>query len=158
MKRGIVGVLASAGGFIAGYFLPTLAFVLVYLVSRTPPPGGGSLVFEETVMVFYLAGVYALVGSIAYTAITSASRNWRQRPPREVAAISALVGVAGQLLNWTGLSLIAMLPLMRVFPGRFGMVLGIAMPGVIVGVAVLIWSATRKAKVPAAAGNADGKT
>ena len=158
MKRGIVGVLAAAGGFIAGYFLPTIAFMLVFLASRTPAPQRHGSVFEETVMVFWLAGVYALVGSIAYTAITSASRNWRQRPPREVAAISALAGVAGQILNWTGLPLIALMPFMRVFPGKVGLVLGIAMPGVIVGIAVLIWSATRAVEAPAAAADADGKT
>jgi hypothetical protein len=158
MKRDIVGVIASAGGFILGYLLPTLAFMLVYLVSGTPQPEGRGSVFEQTVTVFYFAGVYALVGSIAYTAITAASRNWRQRPPREAAAISVLVGVVGQILNWTGLSLFALVPLMRVFPGKVGMVLGTAMPGIIVGVAVLIWSATRTAKVPAAAGNADDKT
>ena len=158
MKRGVVGALASVGGFIAGYFLPTLAFMLVYLVSRTPAPEGRGSVFEQTVMVFWLAGVYAIVGSIAYAAITAASRNWRQRPPREVAAISALVGVAGQILNWTGLSLIALLPFMRVFPGKVGMALGIAMPGIIAGVAVLIWSATRPERGPVAATDAGGRT
>jgi hypothetical protein len=156
MKRGIVGALASAGGFIAGYFLPTIAFMLVFMVDRPRSPERHGPMFDETVMVFWLAGVYAVVGSVAYTAITSASRNWRQRPPREVAAISALVGVAGQILNWTGLSLIALMPFMRVFLGKIGLTLGIAMPGVIVGIAVLIWSATRRG--PVAATDADGKT
>jgi hypothetical protein len=158
MKRGIAGVLASAGGFVTGYFLPTLAFMLVYLVSRTPSPDGRGSVFDDTLMVLYLAGAYALLGSVAYTAITAASRNWRQRPAREVVAISALAGVAGQILNWTGLSLIALLPFIRVLPRNASTLLGIAMPGIIAGVAVLIWSATRPAKAPLAAPDADRKT
>jgi drug/metabolite transporter (DMT)-like permease len=112
-------------------------------------------VFDDTLMVLYLAGAYALLGAIAYTAIASASRNWRQRPAREVVAISALVGVAGQILNWTGLSLIPLLPFIRMLPRHVSTVLGIAMPGIIIGVAILIWSATRRAKAPEVAPGAD---
>ena len=116
MKRGIIGALASAGGFVAGYFIPTLAFILVYFLGRTPSASGRAAVVDDTLMVLYLAAAYALAGATVYAAITLVSRNWRQRPPGKVAAISALVGVVAQILNWTGLSIVAMVPLMHVLP------------------------------------------
>ena len=146
MKRAIEGALASAGGFILGYFVPTIAFMVVYFAGRmsaaTPRPS----VFEETVMVVYLAGVYAVVDAIVYCAITSLSRNWRSRPRRQVAAISGGLGVAAQIVNWTGLALMPLLPLLSFLPGKASMLAGIAMPGVLAGAAVLLWSALRPPK------------
>src|SRR3954462_9836414 len=113
MNKTVRGLLTSAGAFLAGYFLPTIAFMIVYFVSPRPAAQSGDSVFEQTLMVFYLAGVYALAGCIAYAAITAASRNWRERAARRVALVSALMGVVAQLLNWTGLSMIAALPVMR---------------------------------------------
>jgi hypothetical protein len=156
MNKTVRGVLASGGGFLAGYFLPTIAFMVVYFISPRAGVQTRDPVFEQTLMVLYLAGVYALAGCIAYAAITAASRNWRERAARRVAPISALMGVIAQLLNWTGLSFIAALPVMRMFPGKVGNVVSIAMPGVIVGVAVLIWAVARKPAAPPGTAGADG--
>jgi len=147
--------LAAGGGYVAGYFIPTLAFIAVYYLGRAPSASGHTSTVGDTLMVMYLAAAYALAGGIAYTAIASASRNWRQRPARQAAAISAAVGVAGQILNWTGLSIVALLPLVHVLPRNVTTVLGIAMPGVVCGVAVLIWSAARPAGTPVAGPGAD---
>ena len=156
MNKSVRGMLASGGGFLAGYFLPTIAFMVVYFASPRTGARANDPVLEQTLMVLYLAGVYALAGCIAYVAITAASRNWRERAPMRIAPISALMGVAAQLLNWTGLSLIAALPVMRVFPGKVGNMVGVAMPGIIAGVVVLVWAVARKPKVPIAIAGPDG--
>jgi hypothetical protein len=130
--------------------------MVVYFVSPRPAEKARDPVFEQTLMVFYLAGVYALAGCIAYAAITAASRNWRKRAPRQVVPISVFVGAIAQLLNWTGLSLIAALPVMRIFPGTVGKIVAIAMPGVIVGLAVLIWAIARKPAMPVGTTGPDG--
>jgi hypothetical protein len=157
MNKAVKGVLASGGGFIAGYFLPTIAFMIVFFIGPRSTAQARDPVLEQTLMVLYLAGVYALAGCIFYAAITAASRNWRERAPKRVAPISALMGVVAQLLNWTGLSLIAALPVMRIFPGRVGNFVAIAMPGIIAGVAVLIWAVMRKPAAPPGTTGTDGQ-
>ena len=96
-------------------------------------------------------GIYAL----AYAAITAASRNWRQRSPRQVALLSALAGALAQILHWTGLALIVLAPLTHRVPHHFSMALGVAMPGVVAGYAVLLSAAMRRGKAPATAAEAD---
>src|ERR1700748_793336 len=85
--------LASAGGFVLGYFLPTIAFLIVYFAGRavshdTRAPGA-----DDSLMVIYLAGVYAFASAIVFAAITSASRHWRMRSSRRAAGIGAIAGV-----------------------------------------------------------------
>ena len=143
------GALASAGGFIAGYLMPALLFMMAGFGSRAPITSGRA-VGEEVMLFLYYVGVYALAGAIAYAAITAASRNWRQRSPGQVALVSALAGAFAQILNWTGLALIVLLPLTRVFPHNFAMVLGVAMPGVVVGGAVVLWTSSRRTEVSGA--------
>jgi hypothetical protein len=156
MNKTVRGLMMSGGAFLGGYFLPTIAFMIVYFVGPRPAPRSGDPVFEQMLMVFYLAGVYALAGCIAYAAITAASRNWRERAARRIALVSALMGVVAQLLNWTGLSLIAAVPVMRIFPGKVGNAVAIAMPGILAGIAVLIWAATRKPAAAVSSAGVDG--
>lgn len=143
MKQRITTALASAAGFVCGYFIPTLAFLLVYFFGMTesakgrgPAPGG-------SMMVIYVAFAYALAGAIAYALVTALARDWCARPAKQVFAISVLTGVVAQILNWTGLSLGLLLPLMHVLPHKVATALGIALPGVVCGVAVLAWSLVR---------------
>lgn len=148
MKRAISGLLVSGGGFIAGFITPALLFMIVSYTRRPPAAGDRGSTLDEVLLLVYYIGVYALVDAIAYAAITAASRNWRQRALRQVVLISALVGVAAQILHWTGLPLFALVPLARVLPHGIAIALGVAMPGVVVGGAVLLWSATRKPLIP----------
>ena len=137
--------LASAGGFVLGYFLPTIAFLIVYFAGRTVASESRASPADDSLMVIYLAGVYAFASAIVFAAITSTSRHWRMRSARRVAGIGAIAGALAQLLSWTGLSLVVLLPLTHVLPRALTTVAGVAAPGMLTGIAVLIWAALRPA-------------
>ena len=143
MKPAFAGAFASAGGFIAGYLVPSMLFVLGHHLSRAPSTDGSASALDVYVVMLNISLVYALVGAIAFAAVAAASRNWLQRPLRQVAAISALAGVPACILHWTGLSMIAVLPLVHVMPQNLASLIGVTMPGVVAGLAVLLWSAMR---------------
>ena len=144
---------AAGGGFVTGNLLPAAAFLLVYFAGSAIPKAR-SAVWDDTLMVMYLASAYAVAGAVAYALIACAARTWRERPLKQQFLVSMVIGVAAQLLNWTGLSLVLLLPFMHLLPRQAATVLGIAMPGVVCGVAVLAWSLARTARrpVPPAAG------
>ncbi len=143
MSRILRAALASVGGFIGGYCVPTFAFLLVYFLSPHPAKKESSTL-DDLFTFFYFAGAYALAGAIAYALLTSASRNWRARPVRQIAGISAIWGVVAQILNWTGLAIVPLVPLTHVLPRNFTLALGVAMSGIVTGAIVLLSSALRK--------------
>lgn len=142
MSRSVRAALAAAGGFVGGYCVPTFAFLLVYFFSAQPREDGSSKL-DGLVTFFYFAGAYALAGALAYGLITAASRNWCERPLRQIAGISAIWGAVAQILNWTGLAIIPLLPLTGVLPRSVMLMVGVAISGIVTGAAVLIWSALR---------------
>jgi hypothetical protein len=148
MSRILRPALASFGGFLAGYAIPTLAFLLLYFFSAQPRKEGSST-FDDLMTFFYFAGVYALASAAAYALITAASRSWRERPARQIAGISAIWGAVAQILNWTGLGLLPLVPLMHVLPRNVTTVIGVAMPGAVCAVLMLIGSALRRPRKPA---------
>ena len=150
MTRAIAGALASAGGFIAGYVAPSLIFLVLRYLRGAPPTDEHVSALDYYAVMLYLSGVYALLGAVAYAAVTAASRSWRQRPLLQVAAISALAGVPAHVLHWTGLSMIAVQPFLHVLPQNLATFIGITMQGAVIGLAVLLWSATRKRGEPVA--------
>ncbi len=147
MSRAVRAALAGAGGFVAGYCVPTVAFLLVYFVSAQPREDGSSR-FEGLFTFFYFAGAYALAGAFAYGLLTAASRHWYERPVRQIAGISAIWGAIAQILNWTGLAIIPLLPLTRALPRNVTLIIGVAMSGIVTGAIVLVWSATRRPRKP----------
>jgi hypothetical protein len=144
MDRALLNVLASAGGFLSGYAVPSLLVMVMGHASRARAPDESPPSFDDYAMMLYLVGIYALAATVLFSAITATSRKWRERPARQVAVISAIAGGAGQILNWTGLSLFIMVPLLKIVPRSAAAVIGIGVSGVIVALAVLLWSSTRR--------------
>lgn len=149
MSRSVRAALAGAGGFVGGYCVPTFAFLIVYFFTAQPREDGSSK-FEGLVAFFYFAGAYALAGAFAYGLITASSRNWCERPLRQIAGISVIWGAAAQILNWTGLAIIPLLPLTHVLPRNVTLMVGVAMSGIVTGAFVLIWSLARASRAAAA--------
>jgi hypothetical protein len=144
MNRGLLNMLASAGGFIAGYATPSLIVMAMGYASRAPAADAHSASLDDFAMMLYLVGVYALAGTVLFAAITATSRKWRELPSRRVAAISAIAGFSGQVLNWTGLSLLIIIPLLKILPRSAAAVVSIAVSGVIAALIVVLWSSTQR--------------
>ena len=148
MNRGFAVALASFGGFAAGFVVPALLLSIVGYMNRAPAPATPASTLDEILLLLYYVGVYAVCSAAGYAAVTATSRNWRGRVPRRAAAISAAVGIIAQVLNWTGLAIVALVPLMHILPRTVALALGTAMPGVLCGIAVALWSARRPAPAP----------
>ncbi|MDB5808777.1 MAG: hypothetical protein JWN94_899 [Betaproteobacteria bacterium] len=149
LKRGFLNVLASAGGFIVGYAIPSLLVMAMGYAGSTPASDVAKPSLDDYAMMFYLVGVYALAGTVLFAAITATSKKWRERPLRKVALISALAGLAAQILNWTGLSLLVMIPLLKFIPRSAAAVVSIGVSGVFVALVMVLWfSMQRQPKRP----------
>jgi len=148
MKRGFAVALASFGGFAGGFIVPALLLSVVGYMNRAPAPTTPTSTLDEILLLLYFVGVYALCSAAGYAALTATSRNWRERAPRRAAVISVPVGIFAQLLNWTGLALVALVPLMHILPRAVALALGTAMPGVLCGIVVAVWSSRRPTKTP----------
>ena len=136
MNRGFAVALASFGGFAGGFSVPALLLSVVGYMNRVAAPTTPASTLDEILLLLYFVGVYALSSAVGYAAVTATSRNWRERIPRRAAAISVAVGIVAQVLNWTGLAIVAL-------------ALGTAMPGVLCGIAVALWSLRPPTKAPA---------
>lgn len=142
MSRALACVIASAAGFVAGYVAPAVIF-LMYGYLSAPATGSLASALDGYVTMLYLAGMYGLAGCVCYAAIAAFSRNWRQRPVRKVVVNSALAGFVAVILKWTSLAVLPLALLIPLLPRNAAMVLVIAMPGIITGLSVLVWFATR---------------
>jgi len=149
MNRGFAVALASFGGFAGGFIVPALLLSVVGYMNRAPAPATPSSSLDEILLLLYFVGVYALCSAAGYAAVTATSRNWREHAPRRAAVISVPIGILAQLLNWSGLALVALVPLMHILPRNVALALGTAMPGVLCGIAVALWSSQRPTKAPA---------
>jgi len=148
MNRGCAVTLASFAGFAGGFIVPALLLSLVGYMNRTAAQTTPSSTVDEILLLLHFVGVYALCSALGYAAVTATSRNWRERVPRRAAAISVAVGILAQILNWTGLALVGLVPLMHILPRTVALALGTAMPGVLCGIAVALWSSRRPATAP----------
>lgn len=148
MSRGFAVALASFGGFAGGFVVPALLLSIVGYLNRAPAPATTASTLDEILLLLYFVGVYALCSAAGYAAVTATSRNWRERAPRRAAAISVPIGILAQILNWTGLALVALVPLMHILPRTVALALGTAMPGVLCGIAIALWSSRRPATAP----------
>jgi len=149
MNRGFAVALASFGGFAGGFIVPALLLSVVGYMNRVAAPTTPASTLDEILLLLYFVGVYALSSAVGYAAVTATSRNWRERIPRRAAAISVAVGIVAQVLNWTGLAIVALVPFMHILPRNVALALGTAMPGVLCGIAVALWSLRPPTKAPA---------
>ena len=148
MSRGVAVTFASGGGFIGGFMVPALVLSIVGYVTRAPSTSPPTSPVDEILLVVYFVGLYALASAVGYALAAATSRAWRHRAPRRAAGISALVGLVAQLLHWTGAAFVLLLPLMNWLPRSIGLTLGTAMPGIVCGIAVALWSSRRKSDAP----------
>ena len=157
VSRALACVIASAAGFVAGYVAPAVIFLL-YGYLRAPATGSLASALDNYVTMLYLAGMYGLAGCVCYAAITAVSRNWRQRALRKVVVTSAIAGFIAVILKWTSLAVLPLALLIPLLPRNAAMAMVIAMPGIITGLCVLVWSATRRRPPVVADGPANATT
>ena len=148
VSRALACVTASAAGFVAGYVAPAVVLLLYGYLSTAPSTGSLASALDGYLTMLYLAGMYGLAGCVCYAGITAFSRNWRQRPVRKVVVTSALAGLVAVILKWTNLAVLPLALLIPLLPRNAAMAMVIAMPGIITGFCVLVWSAMRRTRIP----------
>ena len=100
MKRGVMSAAAAGGGFVTGNLLPAAAFLLMYFAGSAIPKAR-SAVWDDTLMVMYLACAYAVAGAVAYALIACASRMWRERPLKQQFLVSMVIGLVVSIVQAT---------------------------------------------------------
>jgi hypothetical protein len=133
----LAGIAAFAAGAVGFGSLAALAFV-----PGSARPSGNPL--DDLAFAAWLAAVHGLTSSLAFGAAVSASARWRRLAWGRAAFIAAVAGVAGYLLQLTGLALLFVAPLamlLRAWPVA-SMVAVLAAPGLVTAAACLLLLAT----------------
>jgi hypothetical protein len=135
----VLGGLAFAAAFsAAGAILWTIGF------ARRSAAGYSSAGWPgNAAMAAWLIGAQALVNAAAFTALTAASRKWRDLAPRLVIPVGGLAGLAAFGMLWTGVVMALLRPLGNLVGAVPAVQIAFVLPGLAAGAAALAWVALK---------------